>query len=372
MKRRQFITNTCLGASTALSLNACSSKTQSPTTSSQTTNLSSPSIRWRMATSWPKSLQILFETANIFCQEVNKMTNGNFVITPYSEGELTNGLEVLSAVQDGTVECGHTASYYYLDRSIALAFGTTLPFGFTADQQNAWLYYGGGLETMRKLYAEFGIINFPGGNSGTQMGGWFKRKVNTIDDFKGLKIRVPGLGGKILERLGAEIKVLSGEQIFTALETGAVDAAEWKNPDADQTLGLNKVAPYYYYPGWWEPGTNYEFQVNLEAWNELPQEYQEIFSAAANYAGLKMLTKFNSANGGVLQNLVLSGTKLLPFNKEILNISYQTAFAMYEEIALQDQTFREIYENWKQFKEQIYLWNQFNEISFANYTMRHN
>ncbi len=376
MKRRQFLNKTAIATTTAVGLTACTSSDNKSDNNQQssTTNVNTnqPSIRWRMATSWPKSLQILFETANFFCQQVNSMTNGRFVITPYSAGELTGGLQVLSAVQDGTVECGHSASYYYLDRGIALAFGTTIPFGLTASQQNAWLYYGGGLEAMRKLYADLGIINFPGGNSGTQMGGWFKRQVNNIDDFKDLKIRVPGLGGKIMERLGAKISVLSGEKIFKALETGEIDAAEWKNPHADQTLGLNKVAPYYYYPGWWEPGTSYEFQVNLEQWNKLPQEYQEIFQGAANYANQKMLTKFNAVNGKVLKSLVIGGTKVLPFSPEILQVFYQTAFEMYEEIASQDNDFRQIYENWKKFREQIYLWNYFNEISFANYSMRQN
>ena len=249
MERRKFLTKTALGAIGATAVGACASKTPTSVTIPNTasTNVSAPSVRWRMATSWPKSLQILFEAADLLCQEVNRMTNGRFVITPYAAGELTDGLKVLQAVQDNTVECGHTASYYYLDYGSALAFGTTLPFGLTASQQNAWLYYGGGLEAMQKLYADLGIINFPGGNTGTQMGGWFKQQVQTIADFKGLRMRVPGLGGKILQRLGVEIQSLPGDRIFTALEQNTIDAAEWKNPDADRTLGLNKVAPFYYY-----------------------------------------------------------------------------------------------------------------------------
>ncbi len=369
MERRKFLTKTALGVLGATALGACTKQNPTSVTIPNTpnTNVSQPLIRWRMATSWPKSLQILFEAADLLCQEVNRMTNGRFVITPYAAGELTDGLKVLQAVQDNTVECGHTASYYYLDYGSALAFGTTLPFGLTASQQNAWLYYGGGLEAMRELYQDLGIINFPGGNTGTQMGGWFKQEVKTIADFKGLRMRLPGLGGKILQRLGVEIQSLPGDRIFTALEQNTIDAAEWKNPDADRTLGLNKVAPYYYYPGWWEPGTSYEFQINLEEWNKLPIEYQEIFQAAATDVNAKMLAKFNAVNGEVLEQLVLSGTKLLPFSSEILQASYQEAFAMYEEMASEDPSFRKMYLEWQKFRQQVYAWNNINELVFANF-----
>ena len=210
MRRRNFVQGTVLGAGAASSLISANLNRSYGENASLVRNQESPSIRWRMATSWPKSLQILYEGADLLCQQVSRMTNGKFVITPYPAGELADGLKVLDVVQDGTVECSHTASYYFLDRNIALAFGTTLPFGMTAPQQNAWLYYGGGLEAMRKVYHDLGIINFPGGNTGTQMGGWFKKEVSTIQDFQGLRMRIPGLGGKILERLGAEIVVSHG------------------------------------------------------------------------------------------------------------------------------------------------------------------
>ncbi|MEL7071945.1 MAG: ABC transporter substrate-binding protein [Cyanobacteria bacterium J06581_3] len=371
MKRRNLLTNTALGLTSAAALSACGAKTQqtAPTTAQASISDSSPVIQWQMATSWPKSLQILFDSADLFCKQVSKMTNGNFVITPYPAGELAGGLEVLSAVQDGTVACGHTASYYYLGKSNALAFGTTLPFGLNAAQQNAWLYYGGGLEAMQAVYAGMGVINFPGGNTGGQMGGWFKREVNTIEDFKGMNMRVPGLGGKILERLGVTIHNLSGGQIFEALEKGTIEAAEWKNPHADETLGLNQVAPYYYYPGWWEPGTSYEFQINLDEWNKLPAHYQEIFKSAAADTNNKMLAQFNAVNGDVLNRLVIGGTKLLPFSKEILTASYQAAFDLYDEIASEDSQFDTIYQSWKTFRSDIYQWNRVNELSFADFVM---
>ena len=363
MKRRHLIT---LAGASGLTLNP--RKLQAQTTQRSETT-AEPTIQWRMATSWPKSLQILFEAADLFCQQVNDMTGGKFVITPYPAGELADGLKVLQAVQDGTAECGHSASYYYLDQGLALAFGTTLPFGLTASQQNAWLYYGGGLEMMQELYAKLGIINFPGGNTGTQMGGWFKQEVKTIEDFKGLRLRIRGVGGKILERLGAEIKLLPGDRIFEAFENNEIDAAEWKNPHADQMLGLHKVAPFYYQPGWWEPGTSYEFQVNLAEWEKLPTSYQEIFKAAAADVNDKMLAKFNSVNGQVLKQLILGGTKVLSFSQDILQASYQTAFELYEEYAAQDPDFKRIYKKWLQFRTDLYGWHQLNELTFAKYPL---
>ncbi|MEL6900859.1 MAG: ABC transporter substrate-binding protein [Cyanobacteria bacterium J06606_4] len=370
MQRRHLLTRGTLGLASAAAIGSCRSQAQETSQPSPVaTNSNEPVIQWQMATSWPKSLQILFDSADLFCKQISKMTNGNFVITPYPAGELAGGLEVLSAVQSGDVACGHTASYYYLSKNNALAFGTTLPFGLNATQQNAWLYYGGGLEAMQSLYADLGIINFPGGNTGGQMGGWFKQEVNSVQDFNGLNMRVPGLGGKILERLGVKIHNLSGGDIFEALEKGTVEAAEWKNPHADETLGLNRVAPYYYYPGWWEPGTSYEFQINLEAWNTLPSHYQEIFKAAAADVNNKMLAKFNAVNGDVLNRLMLSGTKLLPFSQEILAASYQAAFDLYDELASENRQFNEIYQSWKTFRADIYQWNRVNELSFADFVM---
>lgn len=366
MNRRKLITHSSAAVVGAAALGSCRDRRSTGPTP---TIVTQPVVQWQMATSWPKSLQILFDSAAAFCQQVGKLTDGRFVITPYPAGELVGGLEVLSAVQANTVPCGHTASYYYLDQSNALAFGTSMPFGLNATQQNAWLYAGGGIETMQEIYAKLGVINFPGGNTGGQMGGWFKRQVNQAADFAGLNMRVPGLGGKILERLGATIHNLAGDQIFSALELGEIDAAEWKNPHADETLGLNRVAPYYYYPGWWEPGTSYEFQVNLEAWQQLPHEYKEAFKSAATDTNGAMLDQFNAVNGPVLKRLLLSGTELLPFSQDILAACYRAALELYEEIASQDREFERVYRSWQAFRSNVSRWNRINEISFASFVM---
>ena len=363
MKRRKFISNTALGATTAAALSACNQTSTSP--SIQANSL--PNIRWRMVTSWPKSLDTIFGGAETVCQRVKSMTNGRFQINPYAAGEIVPGLQVLDAVQDGTVQCGHTASYYYEGKNPALVFGTALPFGLNAQQQNAWLYHGGGLETMHKIYADFNTINFPAGNTGAQMGGWFKREIKSVSDLKGLTMRIPGLGGKVMKRLGVNTQVLPGGEIFLALERGAIDAAEWVGPYDDEKLGLHKAAKFYYYPGWWEPGPTLEVQVNKSEWEKLPQEYQEIFKTAAMEANLNMLAKYDSLNGEVLKRLVENGTKLTAYSSEILQAAQKASFDLYEENASKDATFKQVYEQWNKFRKQVSQWHRINELSFAKF-----
>ena len=267
MKRRHFLGNAAIGTTSAAVLASCNSNTTS--TSVQTGDL--PNLRWKMVTSWPQSLDTIFGGAENVCQRVEEMTGGRFQIKPYAANELVPYNEVLDAVQNGTVECGHTASYYYIGKNSALGFGTSMPFGLTAQQQNAWLYYGGGLEAMHKIYAEFNVINFPAGNTGAQMGGWFKREIKSLNDLKGLKMRIPGLGGEVMTRLGVNVQVIAGGDIYVGLERGSIDAAEWVGPYDDEKLGLNKAAPFYYYPGWWEPGATLEVQVNKSEWDKITQ-----------------------------------------------------------------------------------------------------
>ncbi len=365
MKRRKLLTNVALGAATTAGLAACSqsSRPASPGVSTQ------PTVRWRMATSWPKSLQTIFGGAETLAKRVSEMTEGRFTITPFAAGEIVPGLQVLDAVQAGTVECGHTASYYYVGKNPALGFGCSVPFGFTAQQQNAWLYQGGGLAAIQKVYSDFNIINFPAGNTGAQMGGWFKREINAVSDLNGLKMRIPGLGGKVMAELGVNVQVLPGGEIFLALDRGAVDAAEWVGPYDDEKLGLNKAARYYYYPGWWEPGPTLEVQVNRAAWDRLPKEYQEIFKTAAYEANLNMLSQYDMLNGEALQRLIAGGTQLTPYSQEILQAAQRISFELYEQSASQDATFKEVYDQWKQFRDQIYAWNRINELSFANFAI---
>lgn len=365
MKRRKFVGNAVIGATGTAALGGC----RQTTTSSVAQSGSQPRIRWRMATSWPKSLDTIFGGAQTMSQRVSEMTNGRFTITPFAAGEIVPGLQVLDAVQTGTVQCGHTASYYYIGKNPALAFGTTVPFGLDAQQQNAWLYHGGGLEAMHKLYSDFGVINFPAGNTGTQMGGWFKQEVNSVAELQGLTMRIPGLGGDVMSRLGVNAQVLPGGEIYLALERGAIDAAEWVGPYDDEKLGLHQAAQLYYYPGWWEPGATLELQVNKAEWDKLPKEYQEVFKTAAMDANLNMLAQYDALNQQALGKLLEAGIKLVPYSQEIMQAAQKASFEIYEENAAQDSTFKEVYEQWKGFREQIYRWHQVNQLSFSNFVM---
>ncbi|MBF2080146.1 MAG: TRAP transporter substrate-binding protein [Synechococcales cyanobacterium T60_A2020_003] len=364
--RRTIVKSLVAGATAAGVLSACG-QTQS-TSSSSATSPSAPSVRWRMATSWPKSLDTIFGGAETLCNRVREMTGGRFDITPFAAGEIVPGLQVLDAVQAGTVECGHTASYYYVGKNPSLGFGTSMPFGLTAQQQNAWLYEGGGIEVMHRLYSDFGVLSYPAGNTGAQMGGWFKRVIQSVSDLNGLKMRIPGLGGEVMARLGVNVQVLPGGEIFLALDRGAIDAAEWVGPYDDEKLGLQRAATYYYYPGWWEPGPTLEVQINQTAWNSLPKEYQEIFKTAAYEANVTMLAKYDTRNREALKTLVDGGTQLTPYTPEILEAARKASFDFYNETAGQDATLKEIFDQWNAFRESIQQWNKINELNFATFS----
>ncbi|MGD1952779.1 MAG: TRAP transporter substrate-binding protein [Leptolyngbyaceae cyanobacterium] len=364
MKRSQLIGYGLTGAASSAALTACA---QSTTPSAANSGETMPTVRWRMATSWPKSLDTLYGAAEIVCDRIEAMTDGRFTIEPYAGGEIVPGLQVLDAVQDGTVECGHSASYYYVGKSSALAFGTTVPFGLNAQQQNAWLYHGGGLEAMQKLYATFNIISFPAGNTGVQMGGWFNKEIKTAADLQGLKMRIPGLGGKVMAKLGVNVQNLPGSEIFLALERGTIDAAEWVGPYDDEKLGLQKAAQFYYYPGWWEPGPAFDMMINLEAWESLPPIYQEVVKTACVESNISTLAKYDAVNGAALQSLLGAGAQLRPFSDEILAAAEKAAFEIYEESASQDPAFKEIYDQWTSFRKSVYGWNRLNELGFAGF-----
>ncbi|AMW28436.1 TRAP transporter substrate-binding protein [Arthrospira platensis] len=363
MKRRNILGYAATGVATAAALAACSPQNTGPAVQSD----SLPRVRWKMATSWPTSLDTLYGAAELIAELVSKLTDGRFTIQTFAAGEIVPGLQVLDAIQQGTVECGHTASYYYIGKNPALTFGTCVPFGLNTQQQMAWLYHGGGIEAMNKLYADFNTIAFPAGNSGAQMGGWFKREVNNIADLNGLKMRIPGLGGEVLSRLGVNVQVLPGGEIFLALERGAIDAAEFVGPYDDEKLGLNNAARLYYYPGWWEPGSSFDLQINLVAWNRLPTEYQEILKTAASAANIQTLAKYDVQNPQALKRLIDGGTQLKAFSPEILQASLAATTDLLEDMASINSSFRDIYEPWKEFRDNIRQWHAVGEFAFSNF-----
>ncbi|HXH01864.1 MAG TPA: TRAP transporter substrate-binding protein [Candidatus Competibacteraceae bacterium] len=326
-----------------------------------------PEVKWRLASSFPKSLDTIFGAADILASRLKAITGGKFEIRVFPAGEIVPGFQVLDAVQQGTVECGHSASYYYVGKDKTFAFDTALPFGLTARQQNAWLYYGGGLELLREFFKGYNIINFPGGNTGAQMGGWFRNEIKSLADLKGLKMRIPGFGGEIFAKLGAVPQAIPGGDIYPALEKGTIDAAEWIGPYDDEKLGFVKVAPHYYFPGWWEGGPNLSFYVNIEKWNSLPPEYQAAFEAAAAEANVHMLASYDDKNPQALARLVQAGAKLHPYPKDILDAAFKAAGELYAEEAGKNEKFKKIYESWKKFRSAEYQWFRVAEGTYANY-----
>lgn len=327
-----------------------------------------PSVRWRMATSWPPTLDTIFGGAETIAERVAELSEGRFRIQPFAAGELVPGLEVLDAVQNGAVECGHSASYYYLGKNPALAFGTAVPFGLTAQQQNAWLHEAGGLEAINRIYADFGVISFPAGNTGAQMGGWFKRRLEGPASLRGLKMRIPGLGGKVMAELGVNVQVLPGGEIYMALDRGAIDAAEWTGPYDDEKLGLARAATFYYYPGWWEPGPTLTALVNRQAWRRLPKPYQAMFSTACHEANLTMLSRYDRLNAQALQRLRQGRTQLESFGDPILEQARSASEQMFADMARADQGFAALLNQWRDFRAAVQGWNRINELSFANFS----
>jgi len=380
MKRREFLRGATAGVigGLGMTLAACagtppatqqstSTGGEAPQAQAPAQGSSLPAIEWRMGTSWPVSLDTIYGGVNLLVERVAELSGGLFKITPFPAGELFPGLEVVQNVQQGTVDAGHTALYYYVGLNPAWALGTTVPFGLTTQQQNSWLYAGGGNEAMNELGAEFGVTLFPAGNTGAQMGGWFRRELNALSDLQGLKMRIPGLGGSVMERLGIVTQTLPAGEIFQALSTGAIDAAEWVGPYDDLKLGLPDAADYYYAPGWWEPGPALHAVVNNEQWARLPVEYQRIFAVATWEANLSMLSKYDAVNHDALEQIISSGIELKTYPEEIMAAGQRVAFEIYEENAASIPQFEKIYRPWKQFRDRIYRWHKTIEFPFANF-----
>ena len=279
LNRRDFVRKAGLGAAGTGILAGCgSTDAQSGAGDGET---SGPRVSWRMATSFPPSVDILHGAALLVAERVEALTGGRFTIRVFPPGELVPALQVMDGVQSGTVHAGHTSDYCYIGKHPALAFGTSIPFGLNVRQQTAWLHFGGGLDMLRDVYADFGMTSIPCGNTGAQFGGWFRRPIETLADLRGVRMRIPGLAGEIMARLGVTVHVLGGPDVFPALERGAIDAAEWVGPYDDEKLGFHEVAKNYYVPGWWEPGPSTVLQIGLDAWNALPPPYQAALESAA-------------------------------------------------------------------------------------------
>lgn len=359
MKRREFLKGALLGAGTALA--GCSGGGDGPAVQTQ------DRVQWRLTSSFPRSLDTLFGAAELFAQRVEEMSGGNFRIRTYPAGELVPGLEVLDAVQQGTVQVGQTASYYYTGKNPALAFDACVPFGMTARQKSAWLHHGGGLELLRSLFSDFNIINFPGGNTGVQMGGWFKKELTGLADMEGLKMRIPGLGGDVMSRLGVAVQVIAGGEIYPALERGAIDATEWVGPYDDEKLGFHKVAKFYHYPGWWEPGPNLSFYVNQDAYNKLPAAYQAIVASACRDAEIWMTARYDALNPAALKRLLETGVQMKAFPTDIMQRAKEESVALLNEYASQDATYKKLFDHWSAARDDLFQWFGTSELEYARF-----
>ncbi|WP_119155720.1 TRAP transporter substrate-binding protein [Caldimonas tepidiphila] len=324
-------------------------------------------IRWRMASSFPKSLDTIFGAADVFAKKVGEMTGGKFQISVHPGGELMPPFGVVDGVQNGTVEMAHTAPYYFFGKDPTFALGTAIPFGLNSRQMTAWMMEGNGLKLMREFYAQYSIVNFPGGNTGAQMGGWYRKEIKSLADVKGLKFRVGGFAGEVIRRMGGVPQNIPGGEIYQALEKGTIDAAEWIGPYDDLKLGFNKVAPVYHYPGWWEGGPQLDFFINSKAYEGLSAEYKAIVETAAAYAHVDMQAKYDGRNPAALKQLVAQKVQLKPLPKDVMDAAFKTSMALYDELSASNPNWKKVYSDYANFRRDQNMWFRFTEAQFDRY-----
>jgi TRAP-type mannitol/chloroaromatic compound transport system substrate-binding protein len=358
MKRRDFIKATGIGvAGAAVAAPAIAQ--------------SAPEIKWRMTCSWPKSLDTIYGGVETMAKAVADATDNKFQIQVFAAGEIVPGLQVLDAVQNATVEMGHTASYYYFGKDPTFGFGTSVSFGPNQRLNQGWYTLGGGKEVLNEFYKSYNVVSMLAGNTGCQMGGWFRKEINSVADLSGLKFRIGGFPGRVLQKLGAVPQQIAGGDIYPALEKGTIDAAEWVGPYDDEKLGFYKVAPHYYYPGWWEGGSMLFAFVNLDKWNALPKQYQAVLEQAGHYANTWMMAKYDLLNPPSLKRLLAGGTKLHAFSPAIMEACFKSAKELHDEIASTNASFKKTYDSLNTFTNTGYQWFQVAELGYDSFMARH-
>ena len=355
MDRRRFIATGAAGTAGAVTLAA-------PKLAS-----AQPRIRWRCPGSFPKSLDTLYGTQEFIARRVSEMTDGAFQIQVFGPGELVPALQVLDAVGNGNVECGYTSGYYYLGKDPSLALVTCVPFGLSSRQHWAWLTHGGGRDLYAEVYRDQGVVGIPAGNTAAQMGGWFRKEIKTVEDLKGLKFRIAGYGGNVLSKLGVVTQQIGGPDIYPALERGVIDGAEWVGPYDDEKLGFNRVAQFYYYPGWWEYSPSIDLMVNAKAYEELPAQYKAVLNAACTEAWHWMAARYDVLNPAALRRLIASGTQLRGFPRDVLTACYRASQELYAEIGATNPRFKRIHEKWDAFRLEQTQWLRVAEDSLGNF-----
>ena len=358
MKRREFIKTAGAGlaASAAIAAPAIAQ--------------SMPEIKWRLTSSFPKSLDTLWGSSETFAKYVAEATDNKFQISTFAAGEIVPALQALDAVSNNTVECCHTAAYYYVGKDPTFPLFCAVPFGLNTRQQNAWFYDGGAQKLMDEFTKKFNIVSLLGGNTGAQMGGWFRKEVKDVADLNGVKMRIAGLAGQVMAKLGVVPQQIAGGDIYPALEKGTVDAAEWVGPYDDEKLGFQKVAPYYYYPGWWEGGTTQHFMFNIGKFEELPKNYKAIVTAAAGAANIEETARYDARNPQALKRLVATGAQLRPFSQPIMEACLKAANEIYADISSKNPDFKKVYDNMVAFRNDEYLWWQVAEYTYDTFMIR--
>jgi TRAP-type mannitol/chloroaromatic compound transport system substrate-binding protein len=357
MKRRQFLATASLGAAAAAVAKPAIAQ-------------SAPEIKWRLASSFPKSLDTIYGAAEIFSKQVAELTDNRFQIQVFAAGEIVPGLQALDATTNGTVEMCHTVSYYYVGKDPTFAIAASVPFGLNTRQQNAWLFQHGGNEAFNEFFKKHNVYGLPAGNTGTQMGGWFRKEIKTPADFSGLKFRIGGIAGQVLQKLGVVPQQLAGGDIYPALEKGTIDAAEWVGPYDDEKLGFQKVAQFYYYPGWWEGGPTIHNFINLAKWNELPKSYQAALTSASTYANTWMTARYDVQNPAALKRLVGSGAQLRPFSADVMEACLKATNELWTEISAKNEDFKKLIGLMQSFRNDEYLWWQVAEFTYDAFMIR--
>jgi TRAP-type mannitol/chloroaromatic compound transport system substrate-binding protein len=324
-------------------------------------------FRWKMVTTWPKNFPGLGSAAENFARYINEMSAGRLTVHVYGAGEIVPAFEVFDAVSQGVVDAGHGAAYYWKGKIPASVFFTAVPFGLTAQEINGWLHYGGGLELWREAYAPFNIIPFAGGNSGVQMAGWFNREINSVEDLKGLKMRIPGLAGEVFAAAGGTAVRISGGELYTSLQTGVIDATEWVGPYNDLALGLHEVAKYYYYPGWHEPGSMLEFIVNKDSFEALPDDLQAMVTYAFRAANQDMLDEFTARNNAALRDLVDNhGVQLRRLPDDVLLALYEQSQLVMQQLIESDPMAAKVHESYQSFYDGVRAYHHISEQAYIN------
>ena len=358
MKRRDFLKVTGIGAAGAATLAA-------PAIAQ-----SMPELKWRMTASWPKALDTIYGGADQMCKAIAEATDNKFQVQLFAAGEIVPGLQVLDAVQNGTVEMGHTSSYYYFGKDPTFTFGSSVPFGPNMRLNQAWYILGGGKEVLNEFFKNYNVTSLLAGNTGCQMGGWFRKEIKEVSDLNGLKMRIGGFAGRVLTKLGLVPQQLAGGDIYPALEKGTLDACEWVGPYDDEKLGFHKVAQYYYYPGWWEGGAMLHNFINIEKWNALTPTYKSIVKTASMAAHEWMQAKYDAVNPAALKRLVAAGAQLRPFAPAVMDACLKASLELYKEVAATNADFKTILDSTMAFRNDQYLWWQVAEYTYDTYLIR--